>query len=70
MTLSKSTIKACEAKNYKVYTAKKETNKFGTWITCTYAVKLNETTVTTEKTATFEGKTQQEIVDYFTNNCF
>ena len=70
MVLSKSTIEACEAKNYKVYTAKKETNKFGTWITCTYAVKLNETTVTTEKTATFEGKTQQDIVNYFTENCF
>jgi len=68
MTLSKSTIKACKAENYIVYTAKKETNKFGTWITCTYAVKLNETTVTTEKTATFEGKTQQDIVDYFCNN--
>jgi hypothetical protein len=68
MTLSKSTIEACEAKNFKVYTAKKETNKFGTWITCIYAVKLNETTVTTEKTATFEGKTQQDIVNYFCNN--
>ena len=70
MKLSKTTIEACEAKNFKVYTAKKETNKFGTWITCIYAVKLNETTVTTEKTATFEGKTQQDIVNYFTENCF
>ena len=68
MKLSKSTIKACEAKNYRVYTAKKETNKYGTWITCIYAVILNETTITTEREKTFEGSTQQDIIDYFCNN--
>ena len=67
MRLSKSTIEACNANNYKVYTARKKTNKFGTWITCVYAVKLNETTITTEKTATFEGSTQKDIVNYFCN---
>lgn len=67
MRLSKSTIECCEKSNYKVYVATKETNKFGTWITCIYAVILNETTVTTERKATFEGKTQEDIVNYFCN---
>ena len=68
MKTSKSTYEACKENGYKVYTAKKVTNQHGTWITCVYAVMLNETTVTTEKTVSFDGNTQQDIVSYFCNN--
>ena len=51
--------------------AKKETNKFGTWITITYATRYFKngecTAISTEKTTTIEGSTQEDIINYFCN---
>ena len=72
MKLSKKTIDNCHKAGTNVYTAKKETNKFGTWITVTYANRYFKngvcTAVSTEKEKTIEGSTQQDIVNYFCNS--
>ena len=71
MKISKTTIEKCNEAGTNVYTAKKETNKFGTWITVIYANRCFKdgvcTAVSTEKEATFEGSTQEDIVNYFCN---
>ena len=72
MKLSKKTIVKCHEAGTNVYTAKKETNKFGTWITVTYATRYFKngecTALSTEKETTIEGSTQEDIVNYFCNN--
>jgi len=71
MRLSKATIEKCHEAGTNIYEAKKVTNKFGTWITVTYATRLFKngqcTAITTEKEATIEGSTQEDIVNYFCN---
>ena len=71
MKLSKKTIAKCHEAGTNVYTAKKVTNNYGTWITITYATRLFKngicTAVTTEKKITIEGNTQEDIVNYFCN---
>ena len=69
MKLSKSTIEKCHEAGINVYSAKKETNKCGTFITVEYATRYFKggecTAISTEKETTFEGKTQQDIVNHF-----
>lgn len=71
MKLSKTTIAKCYEAGTNVYTAKKATNKFGTWITVTYATRFFKngecTAVSTEKETTIEGSTQEDIVTCFCN---
>jgi len=65
MKLTKLTIAKCLESGTIVYNAKKTSNKNGNFITCTYAVKINETTCTAQKIVSFEGETQHDIVSYF-----
>lgn len=72
MRLSKATIEKIHNEGEaNIYEAKKETNKFGTWITVTYATRYFKngecTAISTEKTTTFEGSTQEDIINYFCN---
>lgn len=67
MKLNKTTIEKCEKAGFRLYNAKKETTKTGSWITVRYAVIYNQTTVSTEQTETFEGSEQQDIVNFFCN---
>ena len=71
MKLSKKTIEKCHEAGTNVYTAKKETNKFGTWITVTYATRYFKngecTALSTKKETIIEGSTQEDIINYFCN---
>ena len=72
MRLSKATIEKIKNEGEaNIYEAKKETNKFGTWITVTYATRYFKngecTAISTEKTTTIEGSTQEDIINYFCN---
>lgn len=70
MKLSKKTLETLHEQGHiNVYDAKKETNKFGTFITIVYAVRFFRdgecTAISTERTCTFEGSTQQDIIKRF-----
>jgi hypothetical protein len=71
MKLTKKTIEKCAEAGANLYTAKKVTNKNGTWITVTYASRYFKDGVcvalsTTQKTD-IEGSTQEDIVNHFSN---
>ena len=71
MKISKTTYEKCHEAGTNLYTAKKETNKYGTWITVTYAIRYFKdgvcTAVSTETEITFKGSTQEDIVNHFCN---
>jgi len=72
MKLSKSTIEKIHIDGRaNIYEAKKTTNRYGTWITVTYATRYFKdgecTAVSTEKTTTIEGSTQRDLINYFCN---
>jgi hypothetical protein len=75
MKISKSTIEKIHNEGKaNIYKAKKESNKYGTFIFVTYASRYFKdgecVAISTEKKVVIRGSTQQDIINYFCENCY